>query len=50
MHANNVYESLTTRPLLGGFELNPYEVQPNAPIVGKFKNTDKNVESDEFFR
>ena len=48
MHGENIYETLTTRPLVGGFELNPYEVQPNAPIIGKFKDSDKNVDSEEF--
>jgi len=32
-----------------GFELNPYEVQPGYPIVGKFKNQGELTE-EEFYR
>lgn len=38
MHGENLYEKQQMQPQLCGYELNPFEVQPDPPIIGKFKN------------
>lgn len=38
MHNENLYEKSQVQPQLCGYELNPYEVQPEPPIIGKFKH------------
>ena len=37
MHAENLYEKQLVQPQLCGYELNPFEVQPDPPIIGKFR-------------
>jgi hypothetical protein len=41
MHDSNVYEAQPTQPQLCGYELNPYEVQPSAPIIGRYKDLEE---------
>lgn len=42
MHETNVYEELEEQPQVCAFNMIPYEAQPPAPIIGKFKIYKKN--------
>jgi hypothetical protein len=42
----NIYYDRDEEPQICGFSLIPYEVQPPAPLIGKFKNSRKLTHED----
>lgn len=56
-HDHNPYESQEQQPQLCGYELNPYEMQPGPPILGRFQRQNRSLtreqrlqEAEEFER
>lgn len=48
MHDSNIFETLGRQPQLCGYELNPYEVQPNPPTIGKYSKGAQPPTAEEF--